>query len=265
MKKLFIITGATGGMGYEVAKHFFKDAHLLLLDISLDKLNEVKKELGENIDVIKFDITNQENINQVISYVENKGGFDSLLHFAGVSESLGNSELIYKINLIGTKQLLDALYPYIHSNGVIINTSSMTAHLTPVKPEILELVSNPLDQNFLTNILPLTQTTTQAYGWSKRGVVALTNKEVSKWGEKHARILSISPGAIKTPMVELEMEKNSDAINQLIAVTPMKRMGLPSDIVNLVDFLISDKASFITGIDILIDGGATEVFKKYQS
>ena len=85
------------------------------------------------------------------------------------------------------------------------------------------------------------------------------------WSKKHSRILSITPGGITTPMVELEMKKNSDAINQLIAVTPMKRMGLPSDIVNLVDFLISDKASFITGIDILIDGGATEVFKKYQS
>lgn len=264
MKELFIITGATGGMGYEAAKAFCSRGKLLLLDISLEALEKVKEELGTDIDILQFDITNKDNISAVVEYLKLQDGFNYLLHFAGVSESIGNSELIYKINLIGTKLLLDALYDYIRPNGVIINTSSMTGHMTPVSREVLEVLRKPFRVNFLEKIIPLTTSPSVAYGWSKCGVMELTKAEGAKWGQKGARIISISPGAIMTPMVEMEMKKNKDAITQLVSVTPMSRIGLPKDITNLVDFLISDKASFITGTDILIDGGATEVFKSFK-
>ncbi len=263
MKDLYIITGATGGMGYEAARHFSKVGKLLLLDLSMDALKEVEKELGADADSIKFDITNSKNIEEVVSYVKKQGGFKYLLHFAGVSESMGNSELIYKINLIGTKNLLDTLYGYILPGGVVLNTSSMTAYLTPITAEVEALVKAPLKEDFLANVLKHTQVTNQAYGWSKKGVLELTKAEGMKWGQKKCRIVSISPGAIKTKMVEKEMEKNAAAINQLIGATPMNRIGMPEDIVNLVEFLISDKASFITGTDILIDGGVTPVLKSF--
>lgn len=264
MKDLYIITGATGGMGLEAVKHFYKKGKLLLLDISLDKLNEVKKELNGDIDVLKFDITNNSDIKNVENYVKTHGGFKYLLHFAGVSESMGNSELIYKINLVGTVKLLDMLYNYIEEGGVVVNTSSITGHLTPTRSDSLELLKNPREENFLKDIVKLTPDSNAAYGWSKKAILLLTKEEGAKWGMKKARILSISPGAIKTPMVEKEMEKNADSINQVIGATPLKRIGEPIDIVNLVSFLISDKASFITGTDILIDGGVTEVFRKFN-
>lgn len=264
MKDLYIITGATGGMGYEAARHFSKVGKLLLLDLSMDALKDVEKELGGDTDSIEFDVTNSSNINEVVSYVKKLGGFKYLLHFAGVSESMGNSELIYKINLIGTKNLLDALYEHILPGGVVLNTSSMTAYLTPITDEVVSLVKEPLREDFLANVLKHTKVTNQAYGWSKKGVVELTKAEGMKWGQKNSRIVSISPGAVKTKMIEKEMEKNAAAINQLIGATPMKRIGMPEDIVNLVEFLISDKASFITGTDVLIDGGVTQVLKSFQ-
>lgn len=264
MKDLYIITGATGGMGYEAARHFIKDGKLLLLDLSMEALKEVEKELGGDADSIEFDITNSKNIEEVVSYVKKQGGFKYLLHFAGVSESMGNSELIYKINLIGTKKLLDGLYEFILPGGVVINTTSITAHLTPIAKEVEALLKDPLKEDFLTNVLEYTKATTQAYGWSKKGVLELTKAEGMKWGKKKSRIISISPGAIKTKMVEKEMEKNAAAINQLIGATPMNRIGMPEDIVNLVEFLISDKASFITGTDVIIDGGVTPVLKSFQ-
>lgn len=264
MKDLYIITGATGGMGLEASKHFYKKGKLLLLDVSLDKLNEVNKELSKDVDVLKFDITNDSNINEVVEYVKDYGGFKYLLHFAGVSESMGNSELIYKINLVGTVKLLDSLYEHILKDGVVINTSSITGHLTPTREDSFNLLKNPRKKNFLKDIVKLTANENIAYGWSKKGIIELTKDEGLKWGMKNARILSISPGAIKTPMVEKEMEKNADEINQVIKATPLKRIGEPIDIVNLVEFLISDKASFITGTDILIDGGVTEVFRKFN-
>lgn len=262
MKELIIVTGATGGMGYEAAKHFHKDFDLLLLDIDINKLEVVSKELG-NQAYLKFDITKEENINALVDYLKTNGKFKHLLHFAGVSESMGNSELIYKINLVGTKNLLDAIYDYIKPGGVILNTSSITAYQTPMPIEALPFLLEPLKDDFITNILKYTKTTGDAYGFSKRGVLELTKNEVVKWGLKGVRIVSISPGAIKTPMVAKEMETHKEAIDQLISLTPVKRIGLPEDIVNLVEFLISDKASFITGTDILIDGGVVEAFKVY--
>ena len=261
MKDLFLITGATGGMGYEAAKHFITKGEVLLLDINEDLLIKVKNELGDNASYLKFDITNQNDIDAVVNFVKKKKGFKYLLHFAGVSESMGNSELIYKINIVGSINLLNQLYDYILPNGAVINTSSITAHQTPFSNEVGEILANPSDPDFLNKILPLTETTSQAYGWSKRALLNFNEASVSKFGLKQARIISISPGAIKTPMVEKEMEKNKDAILGLINITPVKRIGLPSDIVNLVEFLISDHASFITGIDIIIDGGVTSALK----
>lgn len=125
-----------------------------------------------------------------------------------------------------------------------------------------EIVLNPLAAYFLPKILKLTTSTSQAYGWSKYGLLELSKQEGTRWGQKAARIISISPGAIRTPLVAKEMEKNADSINQVIALTPMGRIGEPRDITNLVSFLVSDLASFITGVDIIIDGGVTEVLKK---
>ncbi|NLN51043.1 MAG: SDR family oxidoreductase [Acholeplasmataceae bacterium] len=259
MNDLYIITGATGGMGLDAAKHFAGKGKLLLLDVSIDRLNAVKSELTGEIDVLKFDITLDQDLDKLVEYVKKQGGFKHLLHFAGVSESMQNSELIYKINLIGTKRLLAALYDYAQKGGSLTLTASITAHTTPASKDIIELLKEPTKEDFLPKILPLTENTSIAYGWSKLGVSQIPKLEVSKWGQKDVRINSISPGAIKTPMVEKEMEKNRALIEQLIAATPAKRIGLPEDITNLVAFLASEKASFITGADIIIDGGITPV------
>lgn len=259
MKDLYIITGATGGMGLDISKKFSNKGHLLLLDVSLEKLTKLKDELKGNIDVMKFDITSSDDIDRVIKYVKSYGGFKYLLNFAGVSESMGDSSLIYKINLIGQKNLLDALYDYVNSDGVVVNTASIAAHTTPIAEGVKELLENLESKTLLTDLLKLTKTNSEAYGWSKLGIINLTKQYTTKWGNKNARIISISPGVIETPMVQTERSKNSELINNLVNLSPVKRVGLPEDITNLVEFLISDKATFITGSDFIIDGGLTTV------
>lgn len=259
MKDLYIITGATGGMGLDASKHFSNKGHLLLLDVNLEKLTKLKNELNSDVDVMKFDITSSDDIDRVVEFVRAYGGFKYLLNFAGVSESMGNSELIYKINLIGLKNLNDSLYEYIGKGGVVINVASIAAHITPVIPDLDDVLLRFGDKNSLTEILKITETTSQAYGWSKLGVVMLTKKEASKWGDKSARIIAVSPGVIETPMVAKERKTNPETIDKLVELSPVNRIGLPVDITNLIDFLISDNASFITGTEIVIDGGVTTV------
>lgn len=264
MNDLYIVTGATGGMGKDAAIRFKEKGDVLLLDISAAALEALKNELGKGADYIPFDITKDEDIAAVAKYVEQRGTFKGLLHFAGVSESMSSAEKILEINLVGTKKLIDALYPYASEGSVVVNTASMTAFLTPASPEVVAELRNILEPGFAAKIAAMGGgNTNAAYGWSKLGMVNLTVDEAGRWGAKGARIVSIAPGAILTPMVEEEMKTNGDAINRMVGATPLKRIGLPEDITNLCEFLCSDKASFITGTNILIDGGVTEIFKKY--
>jgi len=266
MKDLFVITGAAGGMGRAAAFRFKEKGDLLLLDVSKNSLESFRDELGDGTEILPFDITKSEDIEKAAKIVSEHGSFKGLLHFAGVSESMSSASKIIEINLVGTKKLLDAFYPLAANGSVVVNISSMAAFLSPSSPEIIAELKKILEPGFSEKIAAMGKgNTTAAYGWSKLGVMNLTVDEAARWGEKGARIVSVAPGAILTPMVENEMKNNCDSINRLIAATPLKRIGLPEDIVNLCEFLCSEKASFITGTNILIDGGVTQIFKKSLS
>lgn len=261
-RKVLVITGAASGLGLAAARFFARDYQVILLDKNVEKLREIKKELGETARILKFDITSSVDHANLRSCLKEHDGFSSLLHFAGISESMGTSEEIYKVNLIGTKILLDNLYPFIDERGVIILVSSITAYSTPIDPSLFPLLIDPLAKNFLPNIMSKTSSPRVAYGWSKRGVMMLAKQEASKWGLKNARIVSISPGAIETPMFEVESAHYEDAINNLIKATPLKRVGETSDVLDVVSFLLSEKSRFVNGTDIVIDGGLTSILER---
>jgi len=267
MRDLYIITGAAGGMGADAARSFHECGDLLLLDVSEKALKDLTDELGTGVDYLTFDITKEEDIQKLAQYVSQRGGFKGLLHFAGVSENFPNHRKILDINLTGTIRLLDALYEYAGPGSVVVNASSMTAHLAPQTEEILAAFADLRTGAYENVILDFANDNGSIiYGLTKLAVKMFTEKEAARWGKKGARIVSISPGAIKTPMVAYEMEHgNGETIKGLIAMTPVQRIGLPEDITALCRFLCSDSASFITGTDILIDGGATEVFRQLSA
>ena len=250
-------------MGRCTAEKLKDNGSLILCDLNKDALDDLANELGNNTRICVGDLTNEDVLNELSNLIKELGNLKGLIHFAGVSETFGDARKIMEINLVGTAKLIEHLSPLISEGTVIINTSSMTAYTTLANEEMLSLLSNPLDNNFLNNIESLINGDLNlAYGLSKKGVMLLSKNQASELGKKGARIISISPGAIKTPMVEREMSRNKDAINKLISITPMKRIGTTEDIANLVEFLLDDRASFITGTDILIDGGVTVYFPK---
>lgn len=263
MKDLYIVTGAAGGMGEDAARRFKEYGDVLLLDLSEEKLNELAEELGEGAKALAFDITKKEDIEKVVEIVKEYGSFKALLHFAGVSEHMGNAEKIFDINLLGTINLLDALYDYAKAGTVIINTASMAAYSTAPTEESAKILAGVIDENANTELKKVCgENPYNAYGWSKKAVIELSRQSCLKWGEKGARIVSVSPGVILTDMVRHELGNgNNDGITALIQASAVKRMGEVADITNLCEFLCSDKAGFITGTDFLIDGGANEGFK----
>lgn len=262
MKSVFIVTGAAGGMGKDVCERFKNYGTLIICDNDKTQLSKLKEDLNSPNDVIPCfcDVSKKEDIDALKKLTEDSGNLCGVFHFAGVSEANGNPEAIMKINLVGSVLLTEALYPLANEKTVLIHTSSMTGYMAPVIKEADELMENPLDPNFITNIMPfLNNDCNLAYYLSKRGVRRYCEKVVSMWGQKKARIISISPGVILTPMVEESMKSHADTINQMVAITPSQRMGNTTDITDLVEFLYSDKAKFITGTDIRIDGGLTPV------
>ena len=262
MKNICVITGATGGMGIDIAKNFKKDDILVLADLNKEKLDNLVIEL-KNLGIESYgmvcDISKIDDINSLVNKTKELGHFSTLIHTAGVSESMGDWQKILTINLIGTKLLSDAFYE-IADNSTVIHIASMTGRLVPNSKLFDKTLSNPLHPKFLKKMKLFANKPTNAYAFSKKGVIMLVENEVGKWAKKNSRILSISPGAIDTPLSRLEA-KNTPAVDILIKNTPIPRYGTVSEITSLINYLCTKEAEFINGTDILIDGGIVSHMK----
>ena len=259
MNDLYIITGAAGGMGIAAAKRFKDYGDLLLLDLSESGLENLKNELGENVYTMKFDIANDDDIAKVVEFVKPYGSFKALIHYAGISNNMGNSRKIIEINEKGTVNLVNALYDYAKEGSVVINTASMAGHSVPATPEVSAIIDETLETKEYDKLIECCgDNVMMAYGYSKRAVIRFTKNVAPMFGRKGARVVCISPGTILTPMLQHEVDNGNDGvIDNIIKVTPIGRIGKAEDIADLTEYLCSDKAAFLTGIDILCDGGST--------
>jgi NAD(P)-dependent dehydrogenase (short-subunit alcohol dehydrogenase family) len=135
--------------------------------------------------------------------------------------------------------------------------ASMAAHFAPATPEQRPLLDLPLQAGFIDKLaatLPQPPSPQAAYSLSKIGVVRLCERRATAWGRQGARIVSLSPGMIETPMGLMEFEREP-VKRQLLATSPIARQGTMDEIVDAAEFLLSDRASFMTGTDLLVDGG----------
>jgi NAD(P)-dependent dehydrogenase (short-subunit alcohol dehydrogenase family) len=256
MDKVYIITGATGGMGIDIAHKLVKDGKVVLFDLNEQKLAALQKDLGANALYVAGDITKKEDIAKITNMLSGQGELAGVIHLAGVAADIGDAKRVLEINLLGTALLMQELFPLVTEGTVFINTASLAAYLAPYNNEAAEPLKKPLDAGALEKLSAFTQNNPgYAYSLSKQGVILLTKEWTKAFGDKGARILSVSPGTIQTPMLDRSIDISPDAVNGLIKATPVGRVGQPEDITNLVLFLLSDNASFINGTDILIDGG----------
>lgn len=159
--------------------------------------------------------------------------------------------------------LIDAFYDLATYNSVAVILSSMMAHTIPPNDQYDEALQNPQNpESFETISLFVKGSSDIMYNFVKRGVQLLTQKNVSKWGEKGARILSVSPGVIETDMAIKAAEEHPEQMEMIKNITPLKRNGKPEDFADVINFFVNDKARFITGSDILVDGGAIQKIKE---
>jgi len=268
-----IVTGAASGMGLSAARRLLRPREtMLLVDLDAAKLDAVRADLAEYaagsewVHTAVADVTDVDALARLAEQVRDLGPFRTLAHAAGISPTMGEWWPMVHVDLVGTARVLQALLPLAQPGTVAVCWASNAAHIgaVPAGDPVLDgVLDDPLDPELrarLTAVLDGRWDTDggsgDAYGWAKRGVIRLVRREASAWGARGARLLSLSPGIINTPMTRQELEQQP-MMQVMLDNTPIPRMGAPSEVADLVAFLVSDAAGYLTGTDILIDGGVS--------
>jgi len=264
LSSVVIITGGAGGMGLAAAKLLGHDYHVVLADVNEQKLSAAATELqADNIHCSWFacDITNANSVGHLMSNSGQHGEIAAVLHTAGLSPQMANPETIIRVNALGTVNIVNACLTIAHADFTLVNVASMAAYMFPgllIPKKIYPLaLSEP--EKFLHKILFRCKLMPKdllkkglAYSISKHFVTWLTQQTAAEFGAKGARTVSVSPGSIDTAMGRLE-EKSGSA--EMLKTAALKRFGRPEEIAEVMAFCISNKASYLTGVDILVDGG----------
>ena len=209
-----------------------------------------------------MDLSSRESIKNLIAKAQEYGDITMLVNAAGVSPSQAPIEAILKVDLYGTAVFLEEVGKVIKEGGVGVTISSQPGHrmpaLTPEEDE--QLACTPTEELLNLEILQPEniKDTLHAYQMAKRCNEKRVMAESVKWGEKGARVNSISPGIIVTPLAIDEFNgPRGDFYKNMFAKCPAGRPGTADEVANVAELLMSDKGAFITGSDFLIDGGAT--------
>ncbi|MDQ4420364.1 SDR family oxidoreductase [Sphingobium sp. DEHP117] len=250
-----VVTGAAGGMGSKCAACLARDGwkNLLLCDVDAARLEAVARPLrenGTNVEIIAGDITDPSFIAKIVSAAEARG-IGALVHTAGIAPQMGTKERVLAINLDATLALVEAVRPLMTQGSAILLYASTASHI-PEAPELEALFENPLPPGGSLSYADRVPGAMEAYKLSKRGVRALVRREARSFGKRGVRLVSISPGIVDTVMTEGEM---NDPMRFMIDVAGVQRKGDPVELAEVSAFLVSPRASFITGTDLVVDGG----------
>lgn len=258
--KVIVITGGAGGLGSSCARAL-KEYKLVITDYAKAAVESAVNQLvdaGFNAVGFHCDITNKESVQSLKAFSISQGEFKGLVHTAGVSGTGGDPKNVFTIDLVATDMLINSFYDVAKENAVVILFASMMGHTVPPNPAYDHALRNPQAEGAYAAIAPFIDGSADTmYNFAKRGVILLCKDNAMRFGKNGARIISVSPGVILTPMAKKALEEHPETMEQMLALTPIKRNGLPEEVAELVKFLISNNAGFITGTDIIIDGGVT--------
>jgi NAD(P)-dependent dehydrogenase (short-subunit alcohol dehydrogenase family) len=233
-----LITGAARGQGRAIAERLVGAGASVIAGDVLDAVEELADELGDRVHAGHLDVADAASWEQVVAAgVKRFGGIDSLVNNAGIlrrvriaDETADELERVWRVNTLGPFLGMQAVLPHLRARGggTIVNTTS-TASLG-------------------------THPGFGAYSASKAALRSLTKVAALELAAEGIRVNAVVPGPVLTPMV---VDADDPIAAERLAATPLGRAGLPADIAELVLFLVSDRSSFMTGAEVVIDGGQT--------
>lgn len=271
MTTVSVVTGAAGAMGADCALALARTVDVVLLtDLDEDRLastaERVENEANATICTLTGDLGEPAFVGELATRALALGRLQSLVHTAGLSPSMAPWADILRVDLLATARLLDVFLSCAAPGSVAVCLASLAGHIGPFEPRMDALLDRPLDADFEARFHALVGAEPDpgiTYRLAKRGVIRLCERAAVSWGARGGRVVSVSPGLIDTAMGRLELENNP--IKQWMAeLTPVGGdrsdtllPGLTRDVADVVAFLCSDKASFISGCDVRVDGGLT--------
>lgn len=267
MQDVILLTGA-GQIGLAIARRMGHGKKIVVSDKNINNAQTVTKimaEAGFDAVAVEADISSRKSILNMIAAAQKYGEIAMLINAAGVSPSQASVETILKVDLYGTAVLLEEVGKVIKAGDTGVTISSQSGHrMAALGAETDEqLAVTPAEELLQLEVLKPAniKDTLHAYQMAKRCNVKRVMAEAIKWGVKGARINSISPGIIVTPLALDEFNgPRGEFYKNMFAKCPAGRPGTADEVANVAELLLSQQGAFITGADFLIDGGATAAY-----
>lgn len=268
MKEVLVVVGA-GQIGQAIARRVGVGKRVLLTGLQEPPLNDAARrfhDAGFDVSTSVVDVSSRASVQALVAQAAGLGPITGVIHAAGVSPSQASIETILKVDLYGTALVLELFGAVVAQGGSGIVISSQSGHrlpaLTPEQDQALALT--PVEELLR---LPFVQPaavrdTLHAYQLSKRGNALRVMAEAVTWGRRRARVNTISPGIVITPLAndELNGPRGAD-YRRMIDSCPVGRAGTPDEVAQVAALLMGPDGSFITGSDFLMDGGVTASYK----
>ncbi|MBJ7337054.1 SDR family oxidoreductase [Mycolicibacterium sp.] len=270
MSRVAVITGGAGGMGLATATIVGRDHTVVLADVRHDRLRAgaaTLEDLGVTAVTVECDVTDREAVTALFETAAGLGTLASVIHTAGVSPSMGDADYVMRTNALGTLYVNEEFYRAGGAGAAIVNVASMASHMLP--EEIIPTGQFPLaltdPGSFIEamtsacSIAPDDARPGLAYAVSKSFVRWYSSSQAERFNGRGLRIVSVSPGSVDTEMGKLEEQAGAGAMVTDFAVP---RWGTAQEMAELFAFCISDRAGYLTGTDILNDGGVIASMKE---
>ncbi len=264
MLQVVVLVGA-GAIGLAIARRIGPGRLVLVADVrrqQADAAANLLADAGFDARAAVVDVSSRESVRALADAAAEAGEVTGVIHAAGVSASQASIEQILRVDLYGTALVLEEFGRVIARGGSAVVISSQSGHRLPALTveEDRALATTPSDELLGLPLLDPTRLRDglHAYQLSKRGNALRVRAEAVRWGERGARVNAISPGIIVTPLARDELNgPNGAGYRRMLELSPAGRAGTPDEVAHVAELLMTERGAFLTGSDILIDGGGT--------
>jgi NAD(P)-dependent dehydrogenase (short-subunit alcohol dehydrogenase family) len=267
MSTVTVVIGA-GSIGQAIARRVSAGRHVLLADVRQANADAAARTLGDagfDVSTAHVDVSSRASVDGLVATATGIGEISGLIHAAGVSPTQAPASTILQVDLYGTALVLEQFGTVIGRGGAGVVIASQSGHRLP--PPSLEqnraFATTPVEELLALPMLQPDQVTDplHAYQLSKRGNSLRVMAEAVRWGQRGARVNTISPGIIITPLANDELRGPRGAgYRRMIEVSAAGRAGTPDEVGHVAALLMGPEGAFITGSDFLMDGGVTAAY-----